>query len=441
MNDLSKPITIDGHAVPVDGDVGDKITIGDRGSPPSSIPPSPMPLSFDELPSPGKLPTGSRLPFTRNNLFTGRTAQLKSLAQALLHDQTSPTHIVRAIYGAGGVGKTQLAVEFAYRYGRYFYGVHWINAYRPDCLDNEIAACGRAMDLEDWPKEQSEQVDRTMQEWKQRRPSLVILDSVQNASAAHKCLSKLGGGQLCVLITTRLDTWPPNMGLELNVFAPDKSLDLLRRRLPADRATDDELETLAARLNHLPIALELVSRYLVYGTKTVTVYLDELAEEKDFPLAAMTQALIGLISRSNKTGRPLPFASLYHYIESVANDAQEAGREEARMLWNNLGCHYWIMDDYAQAQTALEQAIGPEPSRLNAIRYNNLGSVLQDMGNLSQALDAYERALKICERTVGLNHPYVAILVRNVGTILYESGDLPGAREAFLQALAIDKRF
>ncbi len=62
------------------------------------------------------------------------------------------------------------------------------------------------MDLEDWPKEQSEQVDRTLQEWKQRGPSLVILDNVQNASAAHKCLSKLGGGQLCVLITTRLDT-------------------------------------------------------------------------------------------------------------------------------------------------------------------------------------------------------------------------------------------
>ncbi len=42
----------------------------------------------------------------------------------------------------GGIGKTQLAVEFAYRYGRYFHGVHWLDARDPGLLPAEIAACG-----------------------------------------------------------------------------------------------------------------------------------------------------------------------------------------------------------------------------------------------------------------------------------------------------------
>ena len=89
--------------------------------------PPPLP-DLDTLPGPGPLPPGSRIPFARNALFTGREEPLKALARALLHNNR-PFVLVG---GIGGIGKTQLAVEFAYRCGCFFQGVHWINAAQPD---------------------------------------------------------------------------------------------------------------------------------------------------------------------------------------------------------------------------------------------------------------------------------------------------------------------
>ncbi|GEM_PF-5152465 len=60
----------------------------------------------------------------------------------------------------GGVGKTQLAVQFAWTYGHRFAGVHWVSAYRPEKSDlpidkiteESIARCGQEMNLHPWPQ-------------------------------------------------------------------------------------------------------------------------------------------------------------------------------------------------------------------------------------------------------------------------------------------------
>ena len=122
----------------------------------------------------GPLPPGSRLPFGRNALFTGREDSLKRLARALVHDEAPSALVTQAVAGMGGVGKTQLAVEFGYRYGRFFYGVHWLNAGSPAGLGAEVAACGAAMGLELWPEKQPEQVARTLGAWRRSGPRLVV---------------------------------------------------------------------------------------------------------------------------------------------------------------------------------------------------------------------------------------------------------------------------
>jgi len=97
-----------------------------------------VPYTPPSLPDPDTLPDvgppGWRMPFHRNALFTGRTEPLKRLARALLHDGATSTLVTQAVAGMGGVGKTQLAVEFAHRYGRFFHGVHWLNGAQPGAL-------------------------------------------------------------------------------------------------------------------------------------------------------------------------------------------------------------------------------------------------------------------------------------------------------------------
>jgi len=67
--------------------------------------------------------------------------------------------------------------------------------------------------------------------------------------------------------------------------------------------------------------------------------------------------------------------------------------------------------------------------------------VLHALGDLAGARAAYERALRILEASLGLEHPNVAVTVNNLGRVLKDQGDLAGARAAFERALRILERF
>jgi tetratricopeptide (TPR) repeat protein len=250
-----------------------------------SYTPPPLP-DPDVVPDPGPLPPGSRLPFPRNALFTGRVDPLKDLAGALLHGGAGWILVTQAVQGMGGMGKTQLAVEFAYRYGRYFRGVHWLNAARPEMVGTEVAECGLAMGLPDWPDEQPEQVAYTLKTWSEGGPRLVVLDNLEEAPAAGEWLGRLGGlGTVRVLVTARRSNWPRELGLaplRLAVFDPEESLALLRKYLPGERAADADLAGLAKRLGHLPLALKLAGRYLEgHPSLKVGSYVERLADALD----------------------------------------------------------------------------------------------------------------------------------------------------------------
>jgi tetratricopeptide (TPR) repeat protein len=245
------------------------------GPQPYRPPPPPEPT---HLPEPGPLPPGSRLPFDRNILFTGREAALHALAGTILYGPLSDpdldtedrsTLVTQTIEGMGGIGKTQLAVEFAYRYGRYFRGVYWLNCAHGEALDAEVAACGEQMRLRPWPATQPQQVECTLQAWwaaSARAPGvLVILDNLEDVAVARQWLRRLRQVQARLLVTARRRRWPRDLGLvplKLRIFNQRESVHFLRQYLPVGTATNVDLKDLAKRLGQLPLALELAGRYL-----------------------------------------------------------------------------------------------------------------------------------------------------------------------------------
>ena len=197
-----------------------------------------------KAPSPterGDLPIGSHIPFYRNGFFTGRVEDLKKLAETLcsplLSGEGSGVRSVvvnQAITGMGGIGKTQLAVEFAYEYGYLFQGVHWLDLREPSALDSQIALCGEKMGLPIWPPTLPEQVTATLREWAQTHPRLLILDNFEEVGAANEVLARLRHSGLRLLITSRHRDWPSALGLKrlhLEEFTPQESRAFLRNYL------------------------------------------------------------------------------------------------------------------------------------------------------------------------------------------------------------------
>ena len=105
-----------------------------------------MPL--DTVPSVTTLPAWSVMPMAANPLFVGREDDLMALAKAFVSGGTAAIGQVAAASGIGGIGKTQLAAEFAQRYGSYFQGgVFWLSFANAATVsrhaDNRTATAGR----------------------------------------------------------------------------------------------------------------------------------------------------------------------------------------------------------------------------------------------------------------------------------------------------------
>jgi hypothetical protein len=99
--------------------------------------PGSLPSSGAQPASQHRAPTRSRIwnvPHLRNPNFTGREENLTELRASLLAGETAAVVQPRAIHGLGGIGKTQLAVEYAYRNGANYDIVWWLRSEDPTTL-------------------------------------------------------------------------------------------------------------------------------------------------------------------------------------------------------------------------------------------------------------------------------------------------------------------
>jgi len=419
-------ISAQDHSVGVGGDVHGNVNIY-HGVPPTPggepyVPPTPP--DSDELPLPGTLPPGSRMPFPRNALFTGREADLRALAQTLSPAPTvsaPPSVLVmQVVQGMGGVGKTQLAVEFAYRYGRFFHGVHWINAQQPGLLEAEVAACGLEMGLTPWPETLPEQLALTLKVWATGGPRLVIFDNLEDPAPAGAWIARLSQTPCRVLITARRAAWPPHLKLHplrLDCFTPEESRAFLRGHFAGQRRDpDNALDALHERLGGLPLALELAGRYLAALPRlTIPAYLKQLDAALAHPSMQHWRFADG-----NPTGHDLSLAATFAVSWERVQDPA------ARELFALAG---WCAPNTPIPCELLERAAGLKAETCDAALHDlrTLG-LLETENAIHPLLAEFARGMGGRERESG-GTADVARLTDALTTLTYQANEtgLPAA--------------
>src|SRR3954454_12877337 len=223
-------------------------------------PTGPPPFPREEAPSgdrpgfAGSLPGMWKVP-PRNPRVTGRDGMVTELRRRLRAGEA--TLVVQALYGLGGVGKTQLAIEYAHRFAADYQLVWWIDAEQPVLIPDQLAALAARLNLPAGPTV-ADTVDRLLAELRHWDRWLLLFD---NAERPADVAGYRPGGAGHVLITSRFPGWGALGGrLEVDVLARAETIALLRARIPTMR--EELADKLAAELGDLPLAAAQAAGYV-----------------------------------------------------------------------------------------------------------------------------------------------------------------------------------
>ena len=212
----------------------------------------------------------------RNKNFTGREDVLQALRAGVSAEVTAVVPRPHALHGLGGVGKTQVAIEYAYRYAGDYDLVWWIPADQPVLVRSALAALAPHLGVGGTGIEDAASaVLDALRRGQPYRRWLLIFDNADQPEDINDLIPR-GPGH--VLITSRNHRWEGVVDtVEVDVFSREESVEFLNRRVPkgVDRA---EADRLAKALGDLPLALEQAGALQAETGMSVDEYLRLLAE-------------------------------------------------------------------------------------------------------------------------------------------------------------------
>jgi len=224
----------------------------------------------------GDLPAIWNVPHLRNPNFTGRSQLLADLRQALTAEKTAALTQTQAVHGLGGVGKTQLALEYAYRYAADYGLVWWLRSEEPTTLAADYSGLATALDLPEKEAQEQSAIIKVVRQWLDHHSGwLLIFDNASQAQDLLPHLPQAPTGH--VIITSRHPHWKGVANpLRVPVWPREESVAFLMRRTGAQSEAMPvaEAAAVAEELGDLPLALEQASAYVEATGIAWTDYLD-----------------------------------------------------------------------------------------------------------------------------------------------------------------------
>ena len=256
------------------------------------FPRAPAVATIDRPRFPTALPPVWNLPYRRNPDFTGRDGEYAALAAAL--EPSGTVAVTQVLRGGGGVGKTALATEYAYRQRSAFDTVWWLHAEEPATLVSDYAGLAVALGLVAAGEADQQLAAVAARRWLDDHDRwLLVLDNAGAPDAPTgleaplnrvvDLLPQVLHGQ--VLVTSRDASWEQHATLaELEVFTPTEAVAFLLTR--SGSSDEQAAAAVAELLGWLPLALEQAGAYLRETRIALSAYLDRLGQ---FPVLTMAK--------------------------------------------------------------------------------------------------------------------------------------------------------
>ncbi len=365
------------------------------------------------------LPPVWNVPYSRNSFFIGRDEIITRLHEQLKAGQVTALSQPQALTGLGGIGKTQIAVEYAYRYHQDYQVVLWAHAESTEALTSSYVTIATLLNLPEHEAQEQEITVQAVKVWLQRHSKwLLILDNADDLSLVPAFLPPSLGGHL--LLTTRayavgrlasrleVDTLPPEQGAmfllrRASLIVPDATLEHVSRQ------QRDLAIQVGQELGGLPLALDQAGAYLE-ATGTVLAAYQQIYQQHRTALLAQR--------RAQGADHPDPVASTWSLSFARVEETNPAAADLLRL------CAYLAPDAIA------EEILTQGAAHLGPV----LGPVASDAFLLGQAIEAL-RVYSLIGRDPSLQTLSVHRLVQAVVRDALDAADRQSWAERAIRAV------
>jgi|GEM_PF-7000384 len=355
----------------------------------------------------------SNLPSLRNSYFTGRTKVIAAIRQNF--------QAKKSVYisGMGGVGKSSVALEYAYKHKDDYDVIWWLNAGDHTEIQNGFKEFAIRKNLINSDEQNEEAVIlRKVQEWLNTHQRwLFIYDNADEKGFKEwlgQYLSRSGTGD--VIVTTRCRYFSEGVTIVLDEFDKSEALEFLKKRTGR---VDVKAKDLADCLGYFPLALEQAAAYLVATPMSyeeyIAVFEEKLEHDED----------------------------LTHYDKSVYATLQMSiDRLERDGAWQMLNLCAYFAPDRIPLSLFVESKIFSETLKVNVDVYDIVAE-LAKYSLLKYDKDDHNLVYihRLLQATVRRRHKYEDTRWLNIcfdmvyGVFRYEYGD-KASMDAFGQNVA-----
>jgi len=211
---------------------------------------------------PGELPFNN-LPYSKNPYFTGRMEILSSIYKNF--QSREAISLVQSISGLGGVGKTSIALEYAYNHSHEYQTIWWINAENKAVALDSVRQFALAKNIISEEAIEDEVLE-AMKHWFDRNEKWLFIYDNADAEDFVQWLQpffpQTRKGH--ILITTRSIVFPKSKNIGIRVFNEVEAVLFLKRRSGKNDEgySDESAKELAMHLQFFPLALEQAAAYV-----------------------------------------------------------------------------------------------------------------------------------------------------------------------------------